>query len=289
MGTPYDEERVFRAMAHNPLLDPGRSRGSLSRMKHVGVVLGGLVSSLTVFACGSSPLPDPGVNPPTQSTDCSTSDKNPYGACYPTTDIGTGVRTGQGASAVAGSRIANFAFTGYAAADSSSVLATTATKTVHLGDYFDPQQKLGAGGTGIKIIQLVVSAVWCGPCNEETDFVSGANYTGANTAGASWAKELESQGVVFVQALDDGAVVGVGATLTDLNGWINHHQNDFTTMLDPGNQNLGVFFDAAAIPFNATIDARSMEILEAGVGFDTNEDTTLKNWVTWVGKNAAKQ
>jgi hypothetical protein len=47
-------------------------------------------------------------------------------------------------------------------------------------------------------------------------------------------------------------------------------------MLDPGNQNLGVFFDAAAIPFNANIDARTMEILSTDVGFDEQLDQTIK-------------
>ncbi len=257
-------------------------------MKHVVVAFGALVSSFA-FACGSTPVGDPGNPVPTVTQDCSASDKNPYGVCYPTTDIGTGVRSGQSASAIPGQHINNFAFTGYSAANAADVLTTGSTKTVHLGDYFDPQGKLGASGSGIKIIHLVVSAVWCGPCNQETDFVTGANYTGANTAGAAWAKELEPQGVVFVQALDDGAVVGVGATITDLNGWIGHHQNDITTFVDPNNSNLGVFFDAAAIPFNMNIDARTMEILSAEVGFDTNGDTAIKQWVSWVDAHPVSQ
>lgn len=246
-----------------------------------------ILSSLSFAACSSAPPQDPGPTPPVQTQGCDVTQQNSYGVCYPTTDIGTGIRSGQ----VSGSRLSNFAFTGYTGSD-TNVLSPGATKTVRLADYYDPQQK-GVpgviGGVPIKIIHIVVSAVWCNPCNQETDFISGANWTGANAGGTSWAKELAPLGIVFFQALDDGAVVGTGATMTDLNNWITHHQNDFTTTLDPGNQNLGVFFDAAAIPFNMTVDARSMEILEGGVGFDTAEDATLKKWASWVDANPPKQ
>ncbi len=252
-------------------------------MKHVVVAFGGLVSAM-FFGCSSAPPQDPGLPGPTQTTDCETSQLNGYGVCYPTSDVGTGARSGLTTTANPGNRIANFAFTGYPATDVTPLVANgqpASTKTIHLGDYYDPQQKgiQGIiGGVPIKLIHLTVAAVWCGPCNEETDFVAGSNYTGANTANASFAAELAPLGVVFVQAIDDGPVVGTGATLNDLNTWISatHHNNDFTTMVDPGNQNLGVFFDAAAVPFNANIDARSMEILSTEVGFDTNLNNTIK-------------
>lgn len=259
-------------------------------MKLVVLGSGALLSSLSFVACSAAPPPDPGQNPPSQTSDCSAADKNGYGVCYPTTDIGTSARTGFGGNATPGNRITNYAFTGYAATD-TDVIQTGTTKTIHLGDYYDPQQKgvLGViGGVPIKVIHLTVAAVWCGPCNEETDFIAGANYTGANTAGASFAKELAPLGVVFVQALDDGAVTGVGATINDLNSWISQkHHNNFTSTVDPGNQNLGVFFNAAAVPFNMNIDARSMEILTAEVGFDTAMDQTIKSQILPFVSNAS--
>jgi hypothetical protein len=258
-------------------------------MKHAGKVLGVLSSSLFFVGCSAATPPDPGVKGPTVTSDCNTTDQNPYGVCYPTQDMGSRARSGQSVNAVSGARILNYAFSGYKTFDVGTVLSTGTLSTVRLADFFDPQQKLGPNGTGIKIIHVVVSAVWCNPCNQETDFVSGGNWTGANTTGVSWAKDLAPLGVVFLQALDDGATVGVGATPNDLNNWINHHQNDFTTTLDPGNQNLGIFFDAAAIPFNMNIDARSMEILSGDVGFDTTLDQSIKGWVNWVNANPAKQ
>jgi len=260
-------------------------------MKHV-VFLGvaGVVSSLV--ACSSAPPPDPGQQPPAQTTGCSAADTNGYGTCYPTSDVGTKSRTSLGSNGLAGNRIANYAFTGYPATDVTQVTAGT-TSTIHLAQYYDPDQK-GVpgiiGGVPIKVIHLTVAARWCQPCNEETDFIAGANATGYNTGNASFASELAPLGVVFVQALDDGTTVGTGATVTDLNAWIGEHKNDFSTGLDPSNAQLGVFFDAAAIPFNMNIDARSMEILTADVGFDTAMDNTIKSQVLpWINSHPAKQ
>ena len=38
-------------------------------------------------------------------------------------------------------------------------------------------------------------------------------------------------------------------------------------MLDPGLQNLGGFFNAAAVPWNTDIDVRTMEMLTSGEGW----------------------
>ena len=56
---------------------------------------------------------------------------------------------------------------------------TGTTTTFHLGDYYDAdgQGVQGViGGVPIKVIHLTVAALWRAP-NEETDFISGANYT----------------------------------------------------------------------------------------------------------------
>jgi hypothetical protein len=260
-------------------------------MKHVVIAFGGLVSSF-FFACSSAPAPSVGTPGPTITSACNASEQNSYGVCYPTSDIGTTARNGQ----VAGSRIANFAFTGYVPMNVTPIDANgtpSATTTIHLADYFDPKQQ-GVpgviGGVPIKLIHLSVAALWCGPCNDETDHISGANYTGTNPSpAASWADELAPLGVVFIQAINEGAVEGVGSTITDLNEWIapTRHNSNFPSMVDPEGQNLGIFFDATAIPFNANIDARSMEILSADDnGYDSNLDQTIKStYLTWIASN----
>ncbi|MGH7281057.1 MAG: hypothetical protein ACRELY_06005 [Polyangiaceae bacterium] len=228
--------------------------------------------SFVLMACSSSTSQDSGLQGPGNTQ--ATADTNPYGVAYPTANIGYLARRGQ----IAGNVIQNYKFQGYMGATDGSAQTPTSgsLSNVALADFFDPQGKLGPNGVGIKIIHLSVAAVWCGPCNDETDQTS------------SVAASLTQQGVVFVQALDDGAEVGTPATQTDLNNWITKHKSNFTEMLDPGLKNLGQFFDAAAVPFNANIDARSMEILSAGVGEpQPSVQADVTHWLTWVGQNAA--
>ena len=171
--------------------------------------------------------------------------------------------------------IENYKFLGHQAASNSGAVLdpTQPLSTVSLADYFDPQQKLGPDGNGIKVIHLSVAAYWCVPCNNETDDT------------VSVAAGLTSKGVVFIQALDDGPAEGTPATTTDLTNWITKHKSNFTEMLDPGLRNLGQFFDAAAVPFNANIDARTMEILSAGVGEPASVTGDVTTWVNWVNAN----
>jgi hypothetical protein len=230
------------------------------------------VASIAMGACSSSSSQDSGLTAPTTDAgSTAAAELNPYGVAYPTANLGYLARRGS----VPGNVIENYKFLGHqAAADSGSVLdITKPLTTVALADYFDPQQKLGPAGTGIKVIHLSVAAYWCVPCNNETDD------TVAVAAG------LTAKGVVFVQALDDGPAEGTPATPTDLGNWITKHKSNFTEMLDPGLANLGQFFDAAAVPFNANIDARTMEILSAGVGEPASVTTDVQQWLNWVAAN----
>ncbi len=219
------------------------------------------------LACSSNSQQDSGLT----GAGTTQAELNPYGVAYPTNNIGYLARRGT----IAGNIIQNYKFQGYKAAPESSVVldTTQALTQIALADYFDPEGKLGPNGVGIKVIHLSVAAVWCPPCNDETDQTS------------QIAAELALQGIVFVQALDDGATVGTPATTEDLNRWITKHKSNFTEMLDPGLRNLGQFFDAAAVPFNANIDARTMEILSAGVGEPPSMAADVQHWLDWESKN----
>ncbi len=185
---------------------------------------------------------------------------NPYGVAYPTQHIGYKARRGT----AAGDVIANYRFRGYKQIDPTQPVTTGTLGQVQMADFFDPQMKQ------FKVIHLVVASYWCPPCNQETDD------TVALTA------DLLKEGIVIVQALNDGPTQGVGATQADLDKWIGKHKSNFTEMLDPGQQNLGQFFDAAAVPWNANIDARTMEILESGTGYSGDVKAETEKWTQWV-------
>jgi hypothetical protein len=167
---------------------------------------------------------------------------NPDGFTYPSpaTGYGRNARNGD----VAGSIMRNFKFLGYPNGDSSMGL-----QPVQMADYYDPCQKR------YSLIHLTVAAVWCAPCNAET------------TAMVAAKAQLDGQRVLILQALDDGPTQGTGATQGDLDRWVARYSPKFTEVLDPSLQNLGGFFNAAAVPWNCDIDPRTMEIVDAQTGW----------------------
>jgi hypothetical protein len=223
-----------------------------------------LSASFAVEGCSSASKASGGLDAPTPEPSATdgAGDVNPYGVAYPTGDVGIQARSGDRA----GNRIKNYRFAGYANSDKSAGLGS-----VSLANYYDPE------GRNHKIIHLIASSVWCGPCNQETQAVVAAT------------ARLEGKGVVFVQALIDGPTQGTAATQKDLDGWIARYGMGFTTMLDPDVKNLGQFFRAAAVPWNAIIDARSMEILQAEVGGIADVDGVDGKWLQWVEANPAKE
>jgi hypothetical protein len=181
-------------------------------------------------------------------------DSNPEGVPYPAPAGGYGHNPRSGSTP--GDVLANFKFLGYLNGDSTQPLTT-----ISMADYYDPCNKR------YKMIHLSVAAVWCVPCNEETTAVVAAKST------------LDGEQVVVLQALDDGPTEGTGATLSDLKYWITNHNSNFTEMLDPGLKNLGGFFNAAAIPWNADFDPRTMEMLDSSEGWSGDINTEISTSV----------
>ncbi len=183
-----------------------------------------------------------GVAPPTSGHNV-----NPDGVAYPVPAGGYGHSPRSGN--IRGNVIQNFKFLGYPDPTNTS----SGLQTISLADYYDPCQKR------YKLLHLTVAGVWCTPCNMETDAIVAAK------------SQLASENIIVLQALDDGPVMGTPAGVRDLNNWLNLHHPTFPEMLDPGLYNLGGFFNASAIPWNADIDVRTMEILTSSVG---EEDPT---------------
>jgi thiol-disulfide isomerase/thioredoxin len=180
-----------------------------------------------------------------------TRNTNAYGVVYPTTDIGTGVNQ----------RIKNFRFLGYPAGDASAL------KTVTLSDYYDPEQKHPEGA--IKLIHIQAAGYWCTFCQKETQ-----EFTPLT-------EELRGKGIVWVTTVAEGKTPGAESTLDDLNKWFGKHKPRNPTVIDPGNANLGVFYTAAALPWNAWIDARSMEIMRYDQGYEAvraDAESALAAW-----------
>lgn len=198
---------------------------------------------------------------------------NPDGVAYPTKNIGTKASSHSSTSGKVGTPgniMKNFKFYGFPKGDKSQGL-----QQVSLADYFDPE------GKNFRLVHIQAAAVWCGPCNAEAK------------AAATLAGELKGKKVAWLTALVESAKQGSPATEGDLAKWLTAYPSDYSHVLDPNNTNFGVFFDAAAIPWNADLDARTMEILYAstgGAGTVEGVRSELDAWLKFLdGYTPAKQ
>ena len=223
-----------------------------------------LIFSLALLGCGNTPVTQEGG---TDSGACA--DKNPDGACCPTANQGYTVRMGT----IAGNRIPNLDFQGYLTLDPKTKTTTANLSTIHLCDFFDP------GAKKYRIIRILTSSSWCGPCRMETAYLS--------TPGGL----AETPGVLLLQALLDGVSAGTAAKVTDLNDWISTTTPNITEMLDPGGEKLGAFGVRTLLPFSVTIDARSMELLAKDTGFTDGQKLTddVNAWLQWTKTNPAQE
>jgi hypothetical protein len=192
---------------------------------------------------------------------------NPYGVPYPTANLGV---TGRNGSSTPGNVIQNFTFLGYANPTPGTPTTDKGTVTqISLADFYDPANKK------YKVLHISVAATWCKYCNQEAQAVTASGVVAG----------LAKDDAVILSALTEGETQGTGATLSDLQAWIRTWTVDYDMVLDPEGMNLGIFFPESALPFNADIDVRTMEILDGAVGYDGMTAKDIESQVTWVENN----
>lgn len=197
---------------------------------------------VSLFACSSSPDASPESDAGVDSGEA------PYwdgGETYPTTDIGT--KTGQ--------RIKNYKFLGFPDGD-----PTQRPRPISLADYYDPT------GESHKLIHIQSSGIWCTACMVEMKLVEAMK------------PDFDARKVVWIVSIAEGATPGQPSTMDDLTRWMSNFKSAFpglTAVLDSGNRNLGPFYDAAALPWNVDVDAKTMTILSQGTGPKTTKDQIL--------------
>lgn len=202
-----------------------------------------IVSFAMIVACSSGSSGAAGDG--SASATLSGHDANPDGVPYPAPASGFGKNKRTGTTP--GNVMANFKFRGYPNDDMSKGL-----QTIALADFYDPC------GKRYKMVHLSVAGLWCEACSEETDALVGAK------------AELATEKIVVLQAVDDGTMQNVPATMADLDHWVAKHQTSFSEVLDPGLQNFAGFFSPSAIPWNCDLDPRTMEIIDESIGWSGN-------------------
>ena len=109
----------------------------------------------------------------------------------------------------------------------------------------------------MKLIWINASAVWCSVCRAEmTDLKD-------NGINASFGP----RGVQLIGTLFEDNKSGP-AKPSDLHNWgiADAHQIDYPLLLDPGFK-LGAFFTSDATPLNLLVDATTMRVVNASMGY----------------------
>jgi hypothetical protein len=235
-----------------------------------------LIGAGALSGCSSSSAAqDPGLSTG-GSGDIKGHDTNPYGVAYPATNIGTKPSSSDPSKDVVGkpgNTMANFKFYGYPGGDMSK-----GTQEVSLADYYDPQHKT------YKLIHVQAAGTWCVWCQRETQ------------ATVPIYEKLKGEGVVWLTAVVEGSSPGSAASQKDLDHWVTTYKPTFTNVVDPNNHNLGIFFSAGGLPWNANIDPATMEILSAGEGAPSSDGSSVTGmdvenevepWIAFLAKHPA--
>ncbi len=220
------------------------------------------VAAVFLAACSSQPIDDPtvadvdapaggsGTFVPMPSATAGTASALPSGTAnyqkqdYPAGPYGTGLH----------STLENFSFLGWHDPKAANY-DVGKLEQVSLGEYYNPD-----GRSNLKLIWINASAVWCGVCRAEMEDIKN------NGVHAAFAPK----GVQLLVTLFEDNKSGP-AKPSDLRNWglAPEHAIDYPLVLDPGFK-LGAFFNSDATPLNMLVDAKTMKVLDATMGYSTD-------------------
>lgn len=181
-------------------------------------------------AAPSTPVPSGDDGPDYQKRD------------YPAGPYGVGV----------GSTLEDFAFLGWRDPQAEAT-DLNALDTVRLSEFYNPD-----GRTDTKLIWINASAVWCTVCRSEMTQIRDSAVHAT----------FGPKGVQLIVTLFEDNNAGPAAPL-DLQRWAQGFSIDYPLLLDPGFK-LGAFFTSDATPLNMLVDARSMKVIDARMGYSSD-------------------
>ena len=174
-----------------------------------------------------------------------------------------------------GSVIENYGFPGFV----NPAEQPKEIKTIRLSDFYNPtgDETFPAGGAfpegqpKPKAMLIVMSAVWCGPCQLEAAKTLPDKHEEFAPAGE------------FLLVLADSETAGVPADDSDLAGWTNKYPTDFPAVIDPDYE-LGQQFPASAYPANMILDTTTMTIVEKITGAAPEEGAFWDTFASLAGQ-----
>jgi hypothetical protein len=220
------------------------------------------LAALASAGCGSQTSTDDGFEPPPEQA-------VPYDASaaadYPAGPYGI----------EKGSVIDDYEFPGFA----NPMRLPKELVTIRLSDFYNPTGDglYPAGGPfpegqpKPRALLIVMSAVWCGPCQLEA----------AKTLPDK--HEAFAPGGEFLLVLADSESAGVAADESDLSGWTNKFDTDYPAVIDP-DYDLGQQFPQSSYPANMILDTKTMTILEKITGAAPEEGSFWDTFASLVSQ-----
>jgi hypothetical protein len=221
-------------------------------------------TSVLFAACSSKPIDEPAAND-------AAAPSGGGGGAVPSAG-GSAAVAGSGTTAVAGpiyqkqdyppgpygvgvhATLENFSFLGWHDPKSANY-DVSKLEHVQLSEYYNPD-----GRSNVKLIWINASAVWCSVCRAEMGDIN------TNQVHAVFGPKGVQLLVTLFEDNDSGP-----ATPGDLANWgrAPQHAIDYPLALDPGFK-LGAFFTSDATPLNMLVDAKTMKVLDATMGYSSD-------------------
>jgi len=208
-------------------------------------------AALLLPACSSTSLNEPGTESQGTGQPASggssaapAADSEYYLEDYPAGPYGTSL----------GSTLENLAFLGWL---EPAVVEydLEQLKTVRLSRFYNPD-----GRSDLKLIWINASAVWCSVCKAEMKDIRNQDVNA----------RFRAKGVQLIGTLFEDNATAPARPL-DLQRWgqVEEHSIEFPLLLDPGFK-LGAFFTSDATPLNLLVDAATMRIIDATMGYSSD-------------------
>lgn len=223
---------VFLAACSSAPIDDANSDANDPVGGSSSVIPGGSAGSGTAPASAGTSAAAPSNAPIYQKQD------------YPAGPYGTGVRA----------TLEDFAFLGWRDPVAANY-DVTKLEQVRLSEFYNPD-----GRSNVKLIWINASAVWCSVCRAEMEDIKNKGVRAA----------FGPRGVQLIETLFEDNKSGPARPL-DLHNWgsLPGHSIDFPLLLDPGFK-LGAFFTSDATPLNMLVDAKTMKVLDATMGYSAD-------------------
>ncbi len=156
--------------------------------------------------------------------------------------------------------IANFVLPGYLSLQSETLVNTLPYDTTL--DFQKIRSSVGPTGKPYRYLLIALSAVWCAPCNQESENL------GLNGTDHAKIADWQARGGLFMTLLIEGAQHGSKPTRQELENWINTHQVANIIAIDEKQQLSAAGIDPYSFPANLVVDLDTMKMVAGWAGID---------------------